>query len=770
MERFYSFFCILFLTVISAGAQTTLKGTVNSFPAGTPVGFASVTIARKNTITDTLGNFSISVPHGKHTIRVTAIGYKPYERRIELLGNDAELTISLEPEVNQLEQFVYTGGKIERKAAQEVMSMTVVRPNLIAYSNANDLGEVVNKVPGVAMIEGQVSMRGGVGFSYSVGSRVMVLLDDMPLMGADLGDVRWSLLPIEAAEQIEVVKGATSVLYGSAALNGSINVRTGWPSARPETKVTMYQGIYDNPKRRELIWWERTAQPFTSGAFFSHRQQLGNFDLIVSGNVNMTRSYLQLNDEFRGRSFIKTRYRSKKIKGLSYGVNSMTMFQKAGRFIIWQNLDSGAFQPYTGSTGEDFWKIYTIDPHITYENPNKKSIHSLKMRTYDIVRYVDKNLNRNLYNAHAEQYSLDYSYQQKFLKRFTSTVGFYGSYITAVANIYPGRYQGVSSAFFGQLDYMWKRLNLSFGTRYEYNRIDTVNDNRRPMIKLGGNYQVARKTFIRANYGEGYRFPTISERYVDDGVDMLKIFPNPSLQTEYGWTAELGIKQGFKIGGWNADLDYCVFWQEYTDLIEFKFDQYERATPANPLGKFGFKALNIQQARVAGMELGLNGSGHIRDFVINTMGGYTYSFPVNLAMDTAARSPGNYIGKFFDSFGGVDSAYSVTTLLPYRNRHLVKFDIEVNYRKINVGYAVQYYSRFENIDQLLFVLISQLDKFMNRVGSGDWVHNARIGVNVSPSFTVSFLVNNIANLEYATRPARMDPPRSFHLQVRYRVM
>lgn len=145
----------------------------------------------------------------------------------------------MEPEINQLDQFVFSGSKIQRKAA-EVMSMTVIKPNLIAYTNAYDLSDVVNKVQ-VSVIEGQISMRGGVGYSYSVGSRVMVMLDDMPLMGADLGDVRWKLLPIESAEQIEVVKGATSVLYGSAALNGSINVRSGWPSAKPETKITMYQ-------------------------------------------------------------------------------------------------------------------------------------------------------------------------------------------------------------------------------------------------------------------------------------------------------------------------------------------------------------------------------------------------------------------------------------------------------------------------------------------------------------------------------------------------
>jgi iron complex outermembrane receptor protein len=597
----------------------------------------------------------------------------------------------------------------------------------------------------------------------------MVLLDDMPLMGADLGDVRWKLLPIEAAEQIEVVKGATSVLYGSAALNGSINVRSGWPSAKPETKVTMYQGIVDNPKRRETIWWDRTSQPFNSGAFFSHRQQFGNFDLVMSGNVHMVKSHLQQTDEFRGRSYIKTRYRSKKIKGLSYGVNSMFLAEKSGRFFLWANADSGALKPYDGSVGQDFWSIYTIDPHITYVSPNKKTTHSLKMRKYNIVRYVDKNLNRNLFDAEADNYALDYTWQRSWIKRLTTTTGFYGSYITAVSNVYAGRFQGYSYAFFSQADYNHKRWNLSAGARYEVNRIDTVEENRRPLLKFGVNYQAAEKTFFRLNYGEGYRFPTIGERYVDDGVTLLRVFPNPQLKTEFGWTAEFGIKQGFKIANWNGQLDYALFWQEYTDLIEFKFDQYEPATLENPMGTFGFKALNLQQARVAGMEASISGSGAIGEVIINVLGGYTYSYPVNLAQDTSAKKASNYIKDFAKSFGGVDSAYAASKLLPYRNRHLVKFDIEATYRKINIGYGVQYYSKFENIDPLLYIIIPGLPKFMNSVGSGDWVHQARIGVNISPNLTVSFIVNNVMNLEYATRPARMDPPRTFNLQMRFKI-
>lgn len=750
--------------------MAVLKGKVQALQSYAPIYSASITVNGNKTTTDSLGNFQLKLPYGKVLVRVSSVGYKTFEKRVELNGPEIELMVQLEQEINQLDQFVFSGGKVERKAAQEIMTTNVIRPNLIAYSNATDLSDVVNKVPGVSVIEGQVSMRGGVGYSYSVGSRVMVLLDDMPLMGADLGDVRWKILPIEAAEQVEVVKGATSVLYGSAALNGSINVRTGWAGDKPETRITSYQGIADNPPKSAMIWWERTAQPFNSGAFFSHKQKFGQFDLVTSANINMVRSHLQQNDEYRARAYVKTRYRFKAVPGLSVGVNGMLLFEKAGRFFLWENADSGALKPYDGSVGQDFWRIYTIDPHLTYASPNKKTTHSLKIRSYNIVRFVDRNLNQNLYDANAQQYALDYSWQRKWTKRWTSTSGFYGSYIDAVSNVYPGHYYGYSYAFFTQADYIWKRWSASFGARYEVNSIDSVAEKRRPMIKVGANYRVARKTYIRANYGEGYRFPTIGERYVNDAVSILRIFPNPGLKTEFGWTGEIGIKQGFAFKNWNGQLDLAIFWQEYTDLIEFRFNQYEPASIEKPMGTFGFKALNLQQARVAGTEISLTGNGNIGDVIINVIGGYTYSFPVNLDYDTTSRDPWAYTKKFAKSlFGGVDSTYIAEKILPYRNRHLVKFDVEATYHKLNIGYAVQYYSKFENMDPLLYVLIPGLSKFMNRIGSGDWVHQARVGVNISPNVTLSLLISNFMNLEYATRPARMDAPRTFTLQLRCRI-
>jgi outer membrane receptor protein involved in Fe transport len=66
-----------------------------------------------------------------------------------------------------------------------------------------------------------------------------VLIDDLPLLTADANDAKWNIIPMENVDQLEVIKGAASALYGSGALNGIVNVRTAYPVNEPYTKVTV---------------------------------------------------------------------------------------------------------------------------------------------------------------------------------------------------------------------------------------------------------------------------------------------------------------------------------------------------------------------------------------------------------------------------------------------------------------------------------------------------------------------------------------------------
>lgn len=774
---------LLFLSILPLApllAQTAVvKGKVMDGKTGDPLPFASIQVNRQNTTAaDSNGFYRFQTEPGKVVVSVKQLGYAPFEQTIRV-GFEEQITVNLEltPQQNELDRVVVSGSRQEIKITREVMSVTSVQPYLIANTNANTLSDVLNKVPGVSIIDGQAMIRGGTGWSYNVGSRVMVLLDDMPLMGPDLGDVQWDLLPIEAAENVEVIKGPSSVLYGSSASAGTVNVRTGWPTNKPQTRITFFQGVVDNPRNKNSIWWERTTQPFNTGSFVEHRQKFGQFDVVASANLNANRSHIQDNDEFRARTYFKTRYRFKEVKGLSAGLNGTYMAKKAGRFFIWKDADTGALIPFDGSIGYDKYFIYSIDPHITYLQPSYSL--SLKYRFYNITRdglFGAQKLQRTN-DAVAKMHAVDMNFQKKFMHYFTSTSGIYVTGFNAIGNVYPGKQTGSSGAAYTQLEFLRKRWHITTGLRYEMNAVGAVEETQRPLFRAGINYQAREKTFIRASYGEGFRFPTAVERYIEDEIGGISLYPNPDLQSERGWYTELGVKQGFTISGFNATVDACLFWMEYENLIQLRFDQYERASyyidtvnfQVVIVGqdKIGFKAINLPKSRTAGFEVSLEGGGNIGQVGIRTLCGYTYSYPVDLSADSTLKQVGNYVNAMFDYYKFIDAqSPAFNSLVAYRTRHLVKSDVELSYKKVSVGYSLNYTSIYEKIDDALYHAVPGLKNFQDDAGTGYWVHNARLGFRLTHQFTLAFLVSNLTNLTYASRPARMDAMRTFSLQMR----
>jgi len=138
--------------------------------------------------------------------------------------------------------------------------------------------------------------------------------------------------------------------------------------------------------------------------------------------------------------------------------------------------------------------------------------------------------------------------------------------------------------------------------------------------------------------------------------------------------------------------------------------------------------------------------------------GYTYMNPVSLNTDSAYR----------ETFSNQQ-----TNLLKYRFRHLVKADVQVKWRKYAIGVSGRYNSYMENIDRIfeetLFgqELLPGLKGYREINNKGIFVMDMRLIVDVWKDFSVNFIVNNLFNVEYVSRPADIQPPRTFMIQLRY---
>lgn len=783
MKKFFTLFSVLVLTQILFSQTAQITGTVRDNETGDPLTGASIKFDKtKGAITDASGKFTLNIPVGEHDLSISYIGYKTDKRKVNYQEGDKQnIDVKLKSSAIQISQ-VMAVSQYRKNSAKETVTTEVIGKNQIKNTNSNDIGEIVSKTPGVLVQDGQISMRGGSSYSYGVGSRVAVLSDGLSLMSADLGEGQSKMAAVENVKQVEVIKGASSVVYGSGALNGVVNVVTEWPKDNdPKTDVDVNFGIYGNPKKTAKKYWGSDVNPMFGSININHQRRIKNLQLVVAGNITKNEGYLQLSDEFRFRGEFKTRYLSPKIEGLNFGVDGLIMHERSNRFFISQNLDSLVLFQASGS--EDHYTRATIDPHLTYQNSKGHRI-SCNARYMNIFREGGVGVP----NALSNSITMDNQYQYRWKNTLILTAGFPFTYGESKSNLYTGKQVNWSTAIYSQLEFNYKVLTLQGGIRYEVSAVDTVIEKGRPIFRAGINVQAGKATFFRASFGQAYRIPSIGEKFIAASFfGGIVIVPNDTLKAERGWSAELGFKQGFKIGEWSAYFDASFFWQQYKNFIEYQLafwdNKYSNGTPIFPAaaefipGKlFGLKALNVEQARIAGYEISLAGTGKIGPVGVQLMAGYTYTWPGKIDTDTGSRhytTSEFFTDMFKYNFKKVGSD-DTSKLLYYRIRHLFRADIELSYKMCYLGATFNYGSTPEKIPALFrqasfvfFKDVNALDKYIAAHPNGDFFMDIRAGVNVNDHLKIGFIVKNLTNRLYQLRPGKIEPLRNFTLQLRY---
>ena len=191
------------------------------------------------------GHFAITVPEGKHRFVVSFVGMVNDTIEVIIYADQiTEQIIFLKSVDEVLDEIVVKAGKFDHKVEELTISMEIIQPDLIENKNTRSVESILDQTPGLNILDGEPQIRGGSGFTFGVGSKVAVLVDDMPMLSGDAGRPEWGFVPIENIEQIEVIKGAASVLSGASALSGAIHIKTAEPTLDPLTKINLYSGFY----------------------------------------------------------------------------------------------------------------------------------------------------------------------------------------------------------------------------------------------------------------------------------------------------------------------------------------------------------------------------------------------------------------------------------------------------------------------------------------------------------------------------------------------
>tara|TARA_B110000003_G_scaffold51688_2_gene50851 strand:- start:13495 stop:15768 length:2274 start_codon:yes stop_codon:yes gene_type:complete len=754
--------------------------------------------------TDLQGDYLLTLTPGLHVVTCSFIGMAKQEFTVNLVaGQTAPWNPVMKPAAEVLDLVVVSAGRFEQKASEVTVSLEILKPALVENKATTSLETALEQTPGVSMVDGEPQIRSGSGFSYGAGSRVMVLVDDLPVLSGDAGRPTWGFLPLENLEQIEVIKGASSVLYGSAALSGVINIRTRFPDARPLTRVSLQHGVYSNPRSADSSkYWSGALQQ--SNLRFLHSQRMGGWDVVIGGNILGDDGYKgpEIYQDENGVSLdtasmnyqpfsvdrwganaqarinVNLRRRECNVPGLSYGLNTNWQRGESLNTLIWRSsFGDGLYGSYDGAATRTRQLVGTVDPYIEYLQPSGVS-HSLRNRW--------QHLNNDNDNDQSNSSHVFYSEYQVQIPE--EALGWSGGRVTGglVHQLTRGRAQlytggnpdGVNkarnvSAYVQADQKVGERLNLSLGTRYEH---FSINDSvaAKPVFRAGLNFQAMEATWLRASMGQGFRFPTIAEKFIRTGLGQLQVYPNKDLRPETAINIEAGLKQGVQLGGVQGFLDMAVFFQEYDEFVEFTAGQWGAATDS--LNGLGFKSLNTGRSRISGWEVSWMGRAKWGESTIDMLAGYTYTNPVSLTPDYLYSVVTNANG---DTVGG--ASYNITSsdttgsVLKYRSQNLVRLDAEWRKGDWFVGLSARYQSALRNIDQAwltfeeLGVVDWGLQTWLDNNPTLPWIWDFRAGYNVAENHKLSLVVSNLTNAEYSIRPLAIEAPRLVNVVYTYEV-
>ena len=220
-----------------------------------------------------------------------------------------------------LETLVVSANRTEQRIENTTVSVDVLPQRLLTSKTNSKIEQVIQMSPGVTIQDGQANIRSGSGWSLGAGSRVLVLIDDLPLLSPDAGGAIWNAMPMEAIEQIEIVKGAASSLYGSSALNGVIHLRTWEPTEKVRLRVSTMTEIYDRAKINSLNWTDqRRAQGAIRFAYSDSKGKNSEHGWVLHGQAFNDQGFQYLVGDKSVR--VHGKYRYKPSNNLEIGLNA----------------------------------------------------------------------------------------------------------------------------------------------------------------------------------------------------------------------------------------------------------------------------------------------------------------------------------------------------------------------------------------------------------------------------------------------------------------
>lgn len=558
----FSFFALTFQFSYSQQVVIQLKDKIS----GMPVEYAYVTFTPVNgaqedkQVTDIKGEVFLKsgLPA---VIRISCVGYKNFSDTLTTAENTI---ISLSPDYYQLDQVVVTGQFRPQPVDKSIYKIRVIDERQFQLKAASNMGDLLKND-----LSFQYRPEGVLGDFIRIrglsGEYIKILIDGMPLTGRMGDQIDLGQLTLNNVDHIEVIEGPMSVVYGSSALAGAINIIT---SDYSDKKYQVEAGTY-----------YETIGTYNADLAFSLHKGYNTF------NLNGARNF------FSGWGPVDT-----------------------ARFQIWKPK-----LQYMGGFGYQYHKksfrvIYNTDYlHEELRDLGNPAPDSATISALDGYHYTTRWNNRaNFSNTFNDDFVLNlqagYSYYQKrkityvndlvnlektihnspdmndtttfqlfsargFVsnipgKKYEYQTGFDMNYESAIGKRTAG-YQYIAD-YSGFMNFIYRPLpviSLQPGIRVMYN-----SNYKAPLIYAFNVKYSPGHLGVRASYAKGFRAPSLKQLYLEFIDNNHHIFGNPDLKAETANNASLSLTYDHTLNrhAFNVQLD--LFYNAIENAIQLAVD------------------------------------------------------------------------------------------------------------------------------------------------------------------------------------------------------
>ncbi|MDN3669061.1 TonB-dependent receptor [Echinicola jeungdonensis] len=569
-----------------------IRGKIIDDQSGSPISGAAIQVigSEKGTVTDAQGRFSLEQLPENSQLKISYLGY--LSQKITVSGSKS-LTIRLEASEKQMQEVVVTANREASLRSEVPIAISKISPKIIEETKAIALYELVNKSPGVLMVNlnnEQHAMAIRQPMNYS--NYYLYLEDGLPIRPMGVFNHN-ALLEINqmALETIEVVKGPVSSIYGPEAVGGAVNFITQKPTAVPTAQIGF-----------QLDQFGYKRLQFGAGA------QMGKFGIYVGGLTSKQNDSWMANSDYDKHSVnIRAEYHFKPqtrlIGTLAYG----NYFSQTGG-----NVDSIAFhsrkypsnndftyresialrtrltleQDWSG-TSKSFLTLFHRDNEMC-QNPSYRirwnqgsttatgEINANKFKSYGLLTQHSKrwslldsrlmvggmlDISPNYYQAHQIELNAIMRPDGLSVERYELE--------KERPDIVRADYEALirNSAGYLQFDFSpFSAMRISTGLRYDRmfftydNYLDESSGEKayqQVTPKMGLTYDFGKDKGIYANYSQGFAPPGLTA-----------IFRKKNGSDEFYYNLEPAQFQNYEIGGWAS------YWENklYIDLALYQMD------------------------------------------------------------------------------------------------------------------------------------------------------------------------------------------------------